>query len=95
MEEVSGEIMRQTGHGVTILEGMGAYTMQQRPVLLTVVLPSELSVVRSIIEEVDPAAFVIVSQAQEVLGQGFRPLQPPTPTSPPASPLPRKPGKRR
>ncbi len=92
MEEVSGEIMRQTGHGVTILEGTGAYTMQQRPVLLTVVLPSELSVVRSIIEEADPAAFVIVSQAQEVLGQGFRPLQPPTP---PASPLPRKPGKRR
>lgn len=74
MEEVAGQIMSQTGHGVTILSGTGAYTREERPVLLTVVVPSEVSRVRAIIQEIDPAAFVIVSQAQEVLGEGFRPL---------------------
>lgn len=74
--EVAHEVMTRTGHGVTILPATGAYTGQQRPVLLVVVLPSEVSVLTDIIHQTDPAAFVIISQAQEVLGEGFRPLTP-------------------
>ncbi len=73
---VAQEVMTRTGHGVTIMPATGAYTGQQRPVLLVVVLPSEVSVLTDTIHEADPAAFVIISQAQEVLGQGFRPLLP-------------------
>ncbi len=75
-QAVAQEIMERTGHGVTILPATGAYTGQERPMLLVVVLPSEVSVLTALIHEADPAAFVIISQAQEVMGQGFKPLRP-------------------
>lgn len=73
--EVAREVMSRTGHGVTIMPAKGAYSGAERPVLLVVVLPSEVSILTDIIHEADPAAFVIISQAQEVLGEGFRPLE--------------------
>jgi hypothetical protein len=52
-------------------------------VILTAMRQLELPVVTGIVREIDPAAFVIVSEAREVLGYGFKPLPEPPP-SPPA-----------
>jgi len=72
--EIATRIQTTTGRGVTFLSGSGAYTGRDYRVIMTAVRQQELSVVTSIVREVDPAAFVIVSEAREVLGYGFKPL---------------------
>ncbi len=61
--------------GVTILEGRGGYTGAEREVLYCVVTRSEVSQIKSIVKAVDPNAFMVIGQAHEALGEGFRPLQ--------------------
>lgn len=58
--------------GVTLLEGRGGYTAAERPVLLCVVARSEESYLKELIERVDPRAFVVITEATDVLGEGFR-----------------------
>lgn len=67
-------LLAQLDRGVTVLEGEGGYTGAPYEVLLCVVARSELNQLKRIIAEVDPQAFVIVAEAHEVLGQGFRPV---------------------
>jgi uncharacterized membrane-anchored protein YitT (DUF2179 family) len=74
-EVVSNRILRDLERGVTDWTGRGMYTGQLRHVLLCVVSRAEIVPLKSIIHEVDPEAFVIIGQAQEVLGEGFRSLQ--------------------
>ncbi len=68
-------LLTQLDRGVTVLEGEGGYTGAPYEVLLCVVARSELNQLKQIIAQVDPGAFVIVAEAQEVLGQGFRPVR--------------------
>ena len=57
---------------MTILEGSGGYTAHNRPVLLCVVARSEESFLKNLIWRIDPDAFVVISEAGEVLGEGFK-----------------------
>jgi uncharacterized membrane-anchored protein YitT (DUF2179 family) len=82
-DEIAARVQATTGHGVTFLTGQGAYTGRTYRVILTAMRQVELPVVTGIVREIDPAAFVIVSEAREVLGYGFKPLPEPPP-SPPA-----------
>lgn len=77
-EQVSAKIMSDMSRGVTMLSGMGAFTKQDRPVLLCAITVTEMPRFKALVAEQDPAAFVIVTPAQEVLGLGFSPLQPKT-----------------
>ncbi len=61
--------------GVTFLNGEGAYSGSERKVIATAVYKSDYSKVKRIIHEADPAAFVIVTGAGEVFGQGFQQLR--------------------
>jgi uncharacterized membrane-anchored protein YitT (DUF2179 family) len=79
--EIATRIQTTTGRGVTFLSGSGAYTGRDYRVIMTAVRQQELSVVTSIVREVDPSAFVIVSEAREVLGYGFKPLPVPPSTT--------------
>lgn len=73
--EIADEIMKQLERGVTLLEGKGAYTMEPQEILQCVVRKPEYSRVKSIIYELDPMAFVTVSEVDEVMGEGFKPIQ--------------------
>ncbi len=73
-EVIQGRILAELGRGVTVLEGQGGYTGGNRTVLLTVVARSEISVLKAMIGEADPHAFVIMGNVAEVIGEGFRPL---------------------
>ncbi|MFQ9510440.1 MAG: YitT family protein [Lachnospiraceae bacterium] len=73
--EIAEEIMNQLERGVTLLEGKGAYTMEQREILQCVVRKPEYSRVKSIINKVDDKAFVTISEVDEVLGEGFKPIR--------------------
>jgi uncharacterized membrane-anchored protein YitT (DUF2179 family) len=74
-DEVSGQICKILKRGVTILPGTGAWTDQSRPVLYCVLTRSEVNVLKAIVSEADPKAFMVIGQVNEALGAGFQPLR--------------------
>jgi uncharacterized membrane-anchored protein YitT (DUF2179 family) len=73
--EVAQRILDDLLRGVTILEGTGAYTGVERPVLYVVINRTEVVTLKAIVQEVDPRAFMVIGYAHEALGEGFRPLK--------------------
>ena len=73
-EQVKREIMEKLDRGVTVLPAEGGYSGQERPVLLCVLSAQELGRLKAIVREADEDAFLFISDAHEVLGEGFRKL---------------------
>ncbi|MFJ7185911.1 YitT family protein [Lysinibacillus xylanilyticus] len=71
-DEVRDAIYAEIERGVTKLPAIGGYTGEARPVLMVVVYQTEFTKLKQLIKSVDPSAFVIVSNAYEVLGEGFK-----------------------
>ena len=69
--EVSKAITQKTPRGVTIIPAEGAYTGEGREMLVCVVRAPEVSNIKKIIQAIDPKTFIIVSEANEILGKGF------------------------
>lgn len=72
---VSQRVLDELQRGVTILQGTGAYTGADRPVLYCVITRSEVSQLKAIVQEIDQQAFIVIGQAHEALGEGFKPLR--------------------
>jgi uncharacterized membrane-anchored protein YitT (DUF2179 family) len=70
-QEVSERIFKDLDRGVTALHARGMYSGNDKFMLYCVVSQKQLVQVKEIVAEVDPNAFVIVSEAREVLGEGF------------------------
>lgn len=73
-EAITAALLRGLGRGVTVLEGVGGYTGAARAVLLCVVARTELGAVKAVVATTDPQAFVVISEIDEVIGEGFRSL---------------------
>lgn len=73
--EVTEKIMYDMERGVTILSGRGGFTGTERDVLYCVVSRAEVSTLKSLVHESDPKAFMVIGEAHEALGEGFRPLK--------------------
>ena len=71
-EQVAKRIMTELERGVTGLRAKGMYSGAEKCMLYCVVSKKEIVQVKEIVREVDPDAFVIVSDAREVLGEGFQ-----------------------
>ena len=76
-EKVAEKIMEDMSRGVTLLTGKGAYTGEERSILYCVVIRSEVPLLKAIIHEIDAQAFMVIGQAHEALGEGFKPLTTP------------------
>jgi uncharacterized membrane-anchored protein YitT (DUF2179 family) len=74
-DAVINRIFTTLDRGVTILPGTGAYTGLSRPMLYCVLTRSEINILKTIVHETDPAAFMVISQSNEALGEGFEPLK--------------------
>lgn len=74
-ESLTEVILNDLDRGVTCIEGRGGYTKNVRDVLLCVVPTSQVTVLKNIIAEIDSRAFVIVTDAHDVMGEGFQPLK--------------------
>lgn len=70
-DEVIRQIYQQIDRGVTILHATGAYTQQEKPVIMVVLYKKQFIELNRVIAAVDPEAFVIVSDVNEVQGRGF------------------------
>jgi uncharacterized membrane-anchored protein YitT (DUF2179 family) len=70
-QEISQQIMDKLQRGVTIVQGEGGYTGQRLHILYTVIALTELSRFKEMIRNLDPQAFVVVTETQEVMGKGI------------------------
>ncbi len=68
-------IIEDLRRGATTLEGTGIYSGKKINILMTAIKRGELPLLRTIVYEFDPKAFIIVSDARQVLGQGFAKLE--------------------
>jgi uncharacterized membrane-anchored protein YitT (DUF2179 family) len=74
-DQVTHSILTGLERGVTSLDATGGYTGKKRAMLYCVINRSETSVLKSLVREADPGAFIVIGQAHEVLGEGFRTLR--------------------
>ncbi len=69
--KIADRLMNELERGVTGLEARGMYTQDYKCVLYCVVSRKEIVRLKEIVNETDPAAFVIISEVREALGEGF------------------------
>lgn len=70
--EVYEAVNRQVHRSVTFWEGRGGYTGAKKTVVMTAVSRNQVSELKQVVHEVDPAAFMILQAAHQVLGEGFK-----------------------
>lgn len=73
--EIAQAILGEMQRGVTSLPGKGLYTQTDKEVLFCVINRQELNRLKRIVSAVDQKAFVIITDAYEVLGEGFKPFR--------------------
>jgi uncharacterized membrane-anchored protein YitT (DUF2179 family) len=73
--EIADEILSDVDRGVTILDSRGAYSGKEGEVLLCAVRRFEVAQVKDIVHTIDHNAFLIVGEAGEITGEGFRPAK--------------------
>lgn len=71
-EEISRAVSDKLDRGVTFLHGEGYYTRNEKQVLLSAVKRKQLAQLKELVMETDPSAFVILLDAHQVLGDGFK-----------------------
>lgn len=69
--EIKGKIVETLNRGVTIIEGRGAYSGEEKQILLCVVKRQQIVEIKNIVKSIDTSAFVIVSNTRDVFGEGF------------------------
>lgn len=74
-EEVSLAVLHKVGRGLTGIHARGMYTGTDRCLLFCVVTKKELVYLKELVGKIDENAFIIVSDAREVMGQGFFPVE--------------------
>lgn len=74
-EEIAHAIMHTVQRGCTYLLGQGAYTGEHRQLIMVTVGKTQLPRLKEIVFQIDPEAFITISETIEVYGQGFRDSQ--------------------
>ncbi|MDE6420071.1 MAG: YitT family protein, partial [Lachnospiraceae bacterium] len=71
-EQIAGRLMEEINIGVTYLEGEGAYTEKDKKIILCATRKQRSPEVINIVKEEDERAFLIVSSANEIFGEGYK-----------------------
>ncbi len=74
-ETIARRVTSELDRGATLLSATGAYSGEPRGMMLCVVSNAEVSRLKEIVAEVDPRAFVTVSNIHEAMGEGFAGLK--------------------
>lgn len=73
-EEIAKKITDELNRGVTVICGRGYYTGSEREILMCAVRRPQAARLRAIVRKTDPAAFIIMCEAGDVIGEGFKPI---------------------
>jgi uncharacterized membrane-anchored protein YitT (DUF2179 family) len=71
-EDITRFVVEDLHRGATELMGIGAYTHENKTVILTVVNRAQAIKLRHYAKEVDPACFILITNTGEIIGKGFR-----------------------
>lgn len=71
-ELIARHMMKEVNVGATMIQAKGAYSNETTEVIMCVMKKQTLVKVRNILKQTDSGAFMIVSSANEVFGQGFK-----------------------
>lgn len=71
-KEIAAAIIKDLDRGVTLLHGEGAWSGAEKKVIMCAFKQRQIVEIKKMVKEIDPAAFIIVCEAHEVLGDGFR-----------------------
>ncbi|MFV9511393.1 YitT family protein [Tepidibacillus sp. LV47] len=71
-DEIAEKIIARLGRGVTHIYGKGGYTKEDKELLYVIVTRLEVAKLKSIVEEIDPNAFVAIEHVNDVMGGRFQ-----------------------
>ena len=74
LDKIAHAILYDMERGATCLTGTGMYAGAERKILLVVVKPNEMPRLKAIVHKYDPTAFIILTSAFEIIGEGFEDL---------------------
>ncbi len=74
-QKIADQITEDMRRGATILSGEGAYTREERAILMVAITSSEIRRLKKLVADVCPNAFVMIVPAKNILGGGFMPLE--------------------
>jgi uncharacterized membrane-anchored protein YitT (DUF2179 family) len=72
IEQIAQAVLYELDRGLTRLTARGGYTGEERIILMVVLSQFEVSRLKMLVASVDPRAFVVITEATEVLGEGFK-----------------------
>ncbi len=70
--EIAEKVMKETDRGITYLNGEGGYQRDKKLVVMCAMPSRQFAHFKRIVLEVDPAAFIMVAPASNVIGEGFK-----------------------
>ena len=70
-EDIAQKVSDDLGRGITFIRGMGYYSRKDLDIVYCVVSRNEMKQMKDIINQIDPFAFITISEAHEILGEGF------------------------
>jgi uncharacterized membrane protein len=73
-QEISKPLLGELNRGVTLIKGTGMFSGREHGILMCVVRGRQVARLKEIVYRLDAKAFVVVTGAQDVRGEGFRPL---------------------
>lgn len=71
-EQLAARITAEMERGVTLLPAIGAFSRHAKHVVYCVVARHEIRRLKKIVREMDPHAFIVINDVQDVLGEGFK-----------------------
>lgn len=71
-EEMAKHIDEYSGRGSTILKGIGSYSKKEKAVVMCACNNKQMYTIKKIAHQIDPKAFTIIMESNEVLGEGFK-----------------------
>ena len=71
-QEISDKIGQEVKRGVTGLYGKGMYSNKDKLILICAASRSDISKIKNIAKDIDERCFIVVANAREVLGEGFK-----------------------
>ncbi len=74
-EEIREKLIVDLDRGGTLINAVGMYKGQEKKIIFTNVNRREVYMLRDFIEQIDPRAFITVIDANEILGNGFKPIK--------------------
>ena len=74
LQEINAHIIEELHRTATVIDGKGAYLKDDTTVLLCVVRKPQFYQLKKFVAAIDPKAFVIITEATQIIGAGFKPI---------------------